>query len=312
MTPEDVSLCVMPLFHIHGLVASTLATLFSGGTVVVPSRFNALDFWPVVETHQVTWYSAVPAMHLVLLNRAKNQSSGEAAGIARRRLRFIRSCSAAFPSEAIVEMEEMFGVPVLEAYGMTEAAHQVASNPLPDGKRKLGTVGRGTGVSIAIMDKDGNLEPTGVTGEVVIKGPNVITGYEDNAEANSNCITNGWFRTGDEGVMDSEGYLTLAGRLKEIIIRSGEKISPSEIDEILLTHPSVAEAVAFGTPHPTYGEVPSAAVVLRAPAKPADLIAHCRAHLASFKCPKVIHIVDQIPQTATGKVQRRVVSAAFA
>ena len=312
LTPEDVSLCVMPLFHIHGLVASTLATLFSGGTVVVPSRFNALDFWSVIEAHRVTWYSAVPAIHQVLLNRAKNKSGREAAEVARRRLRFIRSCSASFPPEIMREMEEMFGVPVLEAYGMTEAAHQVASNALSDGKRVLGSVGRGTGVSIAIMDEDGNLEPPGATGEVVIKGPNVTEGYEDNAEANSKCITNGWFRTGDEGVMDAEGYLMLVGRLKEIIIRSGEKISPREIDETLLAHPSVAEAVAFGIPHPTYGEVPSAAVVLRAPAKPADLIAHCRAHLASFKCPKVIHIVDKIPQTATGKVQRRVVSAAFA
>lgn len=312
LTSEDVSLCVMPLFHIHGIVASTLATLLSSGTVVVTSGFNALDFWPVVEAHQVTWYSAVPAIHQVLLNREKNKSNREAAGIARRNLRFIRSCSAPFPPETIVEMEEMFGVPILEAYGMTEAAHQVASNPLSGGKRVLGSVGRGTGVSIAIMDQNGNLEAPGVAGEVVIKGPNVTEGYEDNAEANSKCMTNGWFRTGDEGVMDSEGYLTLVGRLKEIIIRSGEKISPREIDETLLTHPSVAEAVAFGAPHPTYGEVPSAAVVLRAPAKPADLIAYCRAHLASFKCPKVIHIVDEIPQTATGKVQRRVVSAAFA
>ena len=312
LSSADVSLCVMPLFHIHGIVASTLATLLSGGTVVVTSGFNALDFWSVVEEHQVTWYSAVPAIHQVLLNREKNKINGDAAGIARRNLRFIRSCSAPFPPETIVEMEEMFGVPVLEAYGMTEAAHQVASNPLSGGKRVLGSVGRGTGVSIAIMDQYGNLEASGVTGEVVIKGPNVTEGYEDNAEANSKCMTNGWFRTGDEGVIDSEGYLTLVGRLKEIIIRSGEKISPREIDETLLTHPSVAEAVAFGAPHPTYGEVPSAAVVLRAPAKPADLIAHCRAHLASFKCPKVIHIVDEIPHTATGKVQRRVVSAAFA
>lgn len=312
LTSEDVSLCVMPLFHIHGLVASTLAALFSGGTVVMPSRFNALDFWPVIEAHHVTWYSAVPAIHQVLLNRAKNKSGGEAAVVARRRLRFIRSCSASFPPEIMMEMEEMFGVPVLEAYGMTEAAHQVASNPLSGGKRVLGSVGRGTGVSIAIMDNEGTIEPAGVTGEVVIKGPNITDGYEDNAEANSKCITDGWFRTGDEGIMDSEGYLTLVGRLKEIIIRSGEKISPREIDETLLAHPSVAEAVAFGIPHPTYGEVPSAAVVLRAPAKAADLIAHCRAHLASFKCPKVIHIVDKIPQTATGKVQRRVVSAALA
>ena len=209
-------------------------------------------------------------------------------------------------------MEETFGVPVLEAYGMTEAAHQVASNPLFDGKRVPGTVGRGTGVEIAIMDQRGKIQPHGVTGEVVIKGSNVTQGYEDNPEANSKCMTNGWFRTGDEGVLDSEGYLKLVGRLKEIIIRSGEKISPREIDETLLAHPSVAEAVAFAIPSSTHGEEPSAAVVLSASAKASDLIAHCRAHLAAFKCPKVIHIVDKIPQTATGKVQRRIVSAAFA
>jgi acyl-CoA synthetase (AMP-forming)/AMP-acid ligase II len=195
---------------------------------------------------------------------------------------------------------------------MTEAAHQVASNPLGSGKRVPGSVGIGTGVSIAIMDQDGNIEPAGVTGEVVIKGENITLGYEDNPDANRNSFTDGWFRTGDQGVLDSEGYLRLVGRLKEIIIRSGEKISPQEIDETLLAHPAVAGAVAFGVPSSTHGEVPSAAVVLRAPVKAAELVAYCRAHLAAFKCPKVIHIVDEIPRSATGKVQRRVVSAAFA
>ena len=311
LTADDVSLCVMPLFHIHGLVASTLATLYSGGVVVVPARFNALNFWPVVEAHHVTWYSAVPTMHQALLNRSKRKAGSEAVATANRNLRFIRSCSAPFPPQVLIDMEETFGVPVLEAYGMTEAAHQVASNPI-DGKRVPGSVGIGTGVSIAIMDRDGNIEPAGVTGEVVIKGENITQGYEDNPEANRNSFTNGWFRTGDQGVLDSDGFLTLVGRLKEIIIRSGEKISPQEIDETLLAHPSVAGAVAFGVPNSTHGEVPNAAVVLRAPVTAAELIAYCRAHLAAFKCPKVIHIVDEIPRSATGKVQRRVLSAAFA
>jgi acyl-CoA synthetase (AMP-forming)/AMP-acid ligase II len=312
LTASDVSLCVMPLFHIHGLVASTLATLFSGGVVVVPSRFNALDFWPIVESHHVTWYSAVPTMHQALLHRSKRKAGAEAIDTANRNLRFIRSCSAPFPPEILADMEETFGVPVLEAYGMTEAAHQVASNPLRDGKHVSGSVGTGTGVSIAIMDQDGNIEPVGVTGEVVIKGENITQGYEDNPEANRNSFTNGWFRTGDQGVMDSDGYLKLVGRLKEIIIRSGEKISPQEIDETLLAHPSVAEAVAFGVPNSTHGEISSAAVVLRAPVQPAELVAYCRERLAAFKCPKVIHIVTEIPRSATGKVQRRVVAAAFA
>jgi len=312
LTPQDVSLCVMPLFHVHGLVASTLATLLSGGTVVVPPRFNALNFWPVVQAYGVTWYSAVPTMHQTLLNRARG-SKGRGPQVAiHPGLRFIRSCSASLPPATMLEMEERFGMPVLEAYGMTEASHQMASNPLPPGKRVPGSVGPGTGVSIAIMDEGGTLQAPGVKGEVVIQGPNVIRGYEDNPDANASSFTHGWFRTGDEGVLDSVGYLTLVGRLKELINRSGEKISPREIDEVLLTHPAVAEAVAFGVPHPTHGEEPSAAVVLGSPTTQAELIAHCRAHLADFKCPRLIHIVDTIPRTATGKVQRRFVAAAFA
>ena len=307
---EDVSLCVMPLFHVHGLVASTLATFSTGGTVVVPPRFNALNFWQVAETHAATWYSAVPSIHQALLNRAKSR---EAAGPGpRSRLRFIRSCSSALPSTTMLEMEEQFGVPVLEAYGMTEAAHQMASNPLPEGKRLPGSVGPGTGVDIAIMDEAGALQPVGGRGEVVIRGPNVIQGYEDNPDANATSFTNGWFRTGDEGVLDSEGYLMLVGRLKELINRSGEKIAPQEIDEVLLTHPAVAEAVAFGVPNATHGEEPSAAVVLSSEATQSELVAHCRAHLAAFKCPRVIHIVEAIPRTATGKVQRRIVAEVFA
>ena len=312
LTADDVSLCVMPLFHIHGLVASTLATLISGGVVVVPTKFNALDFWQTVEAHHVTWYSAVPTMHQALLHRAKRGTGSQAIEISSRNLRFIRSCSAPFIPEVLIDMEETFNIPELDAYGMTEAAHQVASTPLNGGKRVPGSVGMGTGVSIAIMDQDGNIEPAGVIGEVVLKGENITQGYEDNPEANCDSFTDGWFRTGDQGVMDSDGYLKLVGRLKEIIIRSGEKISPQEIDDTLLTHPSVAGAVAFGVPNSTHGEVPSAAVVLRAPVKASELVAFCRAHLAAFKCPKVIHIVEEIPRSATGKIQRRIVSAAFA
>ena len=312
LTPDDVSPCVMPLFHVHGLVASLLATLASGGTVVVPPRFNALNFWNVVRDSGATWYTAVPAMHQALLSRARgNEGRGRDPSLYQG-LRFIRSCSAALPPAAMLEMEERFGVPVLEAYGMTEASHQMSSNPLPPGNRVPGTVGCGTGVSVAIMDKGGSLQHSGVRGEVVIQGPNVIQAYEDNPEANAISFARGWFRTGDEGVLDSGGYLTLLGRIKEIINRSGEKISPQEIDEALMSHPAVAEAVAFGVPHPTHGEEPSAAVVLQGSATQAELIRHCRDRLADFKCPRVIHIVDQIPRTATGKVQRRLVAETFA
>ncbi|MCI0815465.1 MAG: AMP-binding protein [Chloroflexi bacterium] len=308
--PDDVSLCIMPLFHVHGLVASTLATFQSGGTVVVPPKFNPLNFWPVVKDHGVTWYSAVPSMHQALLTRAKSRGAGDPPPGAET-LRFIRSCSAALAPSLMHDLEEAFGAPVLEAYGMTEAAHQMASNPLPPADRKAGSVGPGTGVEVAIMDVDGSVLKQGAKGEVVIKGANVITGYEDNPEANASSFTDGWFRTGDEGVIDDAGYLTLTGRLKEIINRSGEKISPREIDEVLGDHPAVAEAVAFGVPHPTHGEEPAAVVVLSGEATAAELVAYCRTRLADFKVPRTIHIVDQIPRGATGKIQRRFVAEAF-
>ncbi len=305
--PEDVTLCVMPLFHVHGLLASALATLFSGGTVVVPPRFDALKFWSIANRHNATWFSAVPTAHGALLKRAGGRGVGKAVAQSPS-LRFIRSCSAPLSGDMMLEMEERFGVPVLDAYGMTEASHQMTSNPLPPGKRVPGTVGRGTGVSVAIMDDDGQLLSPGSRGEVVVKGPNVIDGYEGNPEADAASFTNGWFRTGDQGYLDSEGYLTLTGRLKEIINRSGEKISPLEIDEVLLSHPATAEAVSFGMSHPVHGEEPGAAVVLHSPATKEELIRHCRERLADFKVPRTIYIVDAIPRTATGKVQRRVVA----
>lgn len=305
LTPDDVSLCVMPLFHVHGLVASTLATFRTGGTVAVVPRFNPLSFWSTVRDHQASWYSAVPTIHQVLVSRAKAGPRPPGA----EHLRFIRSCSASLPPQTMADMEERFGVPVLEAYGMTEAAHQMASNPLPPGTRKPGSVGRGTAVDIAILDKDGALLPVGARGEVSIKGANVFGGYEANPEANAASFTNGWFRTGDEGYLDGEGYLTLTGRIKEMINRGGEKISPREIDEALLTHPAVGEAVCFGVADRTYGEEVAAAVVLKSPATEAELISHCKSMLADFKVPKVVHIVDAIPRTATGKVQRRNVAA---
>lgn len=312
LTADDASLCVMPLFHVHGLVASTLATLATGGTVVVPSKFNPLSFWRVARDHGVTWYSAVPTLHQLLLARAEPGSARPAGA---ERLRFIRSCSASLPPQVMHDLEAAFGAPVLEAYGMTEAAHQMASNPLPPGPRLPGSVGRGTDVRISIMDGDGRHLPAGERGEVVIQGPNVIRGYENNPEANATSFTDGWFRTGDQGFLDADGYLTLVGRLKELINRGGEKISPREIDEVLLAHPAIAEAVCFGVPHPTWGEEVAAAVVLRPSgdaASEADLLAYCKERLADYKRPKQIHIAEAIPRTATGKIQRRVVADAYA
>jgi acyl-CoA synthetase (AMP-forming)/AMP-acid ligase II len=305
--PTDVSLCVMPLFHVHGLVASTLATLSTGGTVVVPAKFTPLSFWRIARDHGATWYSAVPTIHQLLLARADRAARPAGA----ERLRFIRSCSASLPPQVMHDLEAAFGAPVLEAYGMTEAAHQMASNPLPPAQRKPGSVGAGTGIHISIMDEAGRHLPVGDRGEVVIKGPNVITGYESNPEANATSFVDGWFRTGDQGVLDPDGYLTLVGRLKELINRGGEKISPREIDEVLLAHPAVAEAVCFGVPHPTWGEEVAAAVVLREATSESDLMAFCKDRLADFKRPKQIHITETIPRTATGKIQRRLVAQAF-
>ena len=304
LSPTDVSLCLMPLFHVHGLVASTLSTLLSGGAVVVPARFNPLSFWRTIRDHGVTWYSAVPTIHQLILARSAKAAGAES-------LRFIRSCSAPLPVETGKKLEALFGTPVLEAYGMTEASHQMSSNPLPPEARKFGTVGRATGIQIAAMTQAGELLPAGSKGEVVIQGPSVIRAYESNPEADAKSFVDGWFRTGDEGVLDADGYLRLTGRIKELINRGGEKIAPAEIDEVLLTHPEVAEAVCFGVPHPTWGEEVAAAVVLREAATEAELLAHCRDSLADFKCPKKIYIVPSIPRTATGKVQRLNVAAAL-
>ena len=311
LTPDDKSLCVMPLFHVHGLVASTLSTLASGGTVIVPQKFSPLSFWRTVRDTGATWYSAVPTIHNLLLARAGDERPAGAEG-----LRFIRSCSASLPPEMMERMERVFGAPVLEAYGMTEASHQMCSNPQPPAERKPGSVGPGTGVRIGIMDDAGNLLNTGQRGEVVIQGPNVVSGYENNPEANAKSFTNGWFRTGDQGFLDQDGYLTLTGRIKELINRGGEKIGPREIDEVLLTHPLVAEAVAFGVPHPAWGEEVAAAIVLKegsdsSSAEPA-ILAFCKEHLADFKCPKKIYVTTAIPRTATGKIQRGAVAKALA
>jgi acyl-CoA synthetase (AMP-forming)/AMP-acid ligase II len=309
LAPGDVSLCVMPLFHVHGLVASTLATLATGGTVVVPAKFSPLSFWGIARDTGATWYSAVPTIHQMLLGRVRAGSSRPAGA---EKLRFIRSCSASLSPQTMQNLEAAFGAPVLEAYGMTEAAHQMASNPMPPAERLPGSVGPGTGVRISIMDGAGAHLKSGERGEVVIQGPNVIKGYENNPEANATSFTDGWFRTGDQGFIDERGYLTLVGRLKELINRGGEKISPREIDDVLLTHPKVAEAVCFGVPHPAWGEEVAAAVVLREPATEAELLAFCKSQMADFKCPKKIHLTETIPRTATGKIQRRVVAEAFA
>ena len=300
-TPDDRGLNVMPLFHIHGLIAGVLAPLSRGGSVFCTPGFNALKFFAAMEEVAPTWYTAVPTMHQAILTRAAQNKDV----IARHPLRFLRSSSSSMPPQVIGELEATFHAPLIEAYGMTEAAHQMASNPLR-GVRKPGSVGLAAGPEIAIMDEAGALLGAGETGEIVIRGENVTPGYENNAKANAEAFTHGWFRTGDQGVIDAEGYVTLTGRLKEIINRGGEKISPREVDEALMDHPAVLQVVTFGVPHDKLGEDVGAAVVLREgmSATEVELKTFLSTKLAPFKTPKKILFLTEIPKGATGKLQR--------
>jgi len=294
---------IMPLFHIHGLIAATLSSLSAGGSVFCTPGFNALRFFAQLEEAHPTWYTAVPTMHQAILTRADRNAES----ISRNPLRFIRSSSASLPPQVMAQLEATFGCPVIEAYGMTEAAHQMASNPLPPRARKPGSVGVAAGPEVSIMDDSGELLGPGETGEVVIKGPNVTAGYVNNEKANAEAFTNGWFRTGDQGFLDVEGYLFLTGRLKEIINRGGEKISPREIDEVLLDHPAVAQVCTFAMPHDRLGEEVAVAVVLVegiTPASERELRDFCSGRLADFKVPRKVVILSEIPKGATGKVQR--------
>ncbi|MFN7731084.1 MAG: AMP-binding protein [Pirellula sp.] len=301
LSSQDKCLNVMPMFHIHGLIAALLAPLSVGGSVVCTSGFSAPEFFRQLDSFQPTWVTAVPTMHQSILAQAAKQATTKHPS-----LRFIRSSSAALPPQVMFELERIFDVPVIEAYGMTEAAHQMASNPLPPQMRKPGSVGIAAGPEIAIMDEAGGLLVSGEIGEIVIRGANVTPGYDNNPLANSTAFTNGWFRTGDQGRLDDEGYLFITGRIKEIINRGGEKISPREIDEVLLEHPSVAQAVTFAMPHPTMGEDVFAAVVLRIEATPKeqDLRNFALSRLAPVKVPSRIVIVPEIPKGPTGKIQR--------
>ena len=298
---RDRALNVMPLFHIHGLIAGLSAPLSRGGSVFCTPGFNALKFFAEMEEARPTWYTAVPTMHQAILTRAGHHKEI----IARHPLRFIRSSSSSLPPRVIGELEAVFHAPVIESYGMTEATHQMASNPLR-GVRKPGSVGLAAGPEIAVIDEGGRLIGRGATGEVVIRGDSVMAAYENNAKANAEAFVNGWFRTGDQGVIDAQGYLTLTGRLKEIINRGGEKVSPREVDEALMDHPAVLQAVAFAVPHDMLGEDVAAAVVLRdgMSANEHELRAFLAERLAAFKTPRKIVLLAEIPKGATGKLQR--------
>ncbi len=302
LSPEDCCMNIMPLFHIHGLIAAVLSSVAAGASVSCTPGFNAFKFFAHYDEIRPSWYTAVPTMHQALLGlTARNAEL-----IARGRLRLIRSSSASLPPQVMTALEEAFHVPVIESYGMTEAAHQMAANPLPPRPHYAGSVGIAAGPELAIMNDDGQLLPTGALGEIVIRGRNVTAGYENNPSANASAFTNGWFRTGDQGTLDEAGYLRLTGRLKEIINRGGEKISPLEVDEILMDHPAVAQVVTFAMPHAKLGEEVAAAIVLREghTLDEPTLREFCGQRLAPFKVPRKIVFLAEIPKGATGKLQR--------
>ena len=301
LSPADTCLNIMPLFHIHGLIAAVLSSVAAGGAVCCTPGFDALRFYRWIEEERPSWYTAVPTMHQAILGRAERNAEI----IARAPLRFVRSSSASLPGPVMRQMEAVFGCPVVESYGMTEAAHQMASNPLR-GPRKPGAVGLAAGPEVGIMDEDGTLLPQGAIGEVVIRGPNVTAGYEANPEANAKAFTGGWFRTGDQGMLDADGYLQLTGRLKEIINRGGEKVSPLEVDGVLSAHACVAQALCFAIPHGKRGEEVGAAVVLRegTALTERELRDFAAQHLADFKVPRKVVFLAEIPKGATGKLMR--------
>jgi acyl-CoA synthetase (AMP-forming)/AMP-acid ligase II len=305
--PDDRCLNVMPLFHIHGLIAAVASSLAAGASIWCAPGFDALKFFGWLDGVKPTWYTAVPTMHQAILARAPRNAEI----VARARLRLIRSSSASLPAQVMLALSETFGAPVIESYGMTEATHQMASNPLPPREQRPGSVGLAAGPQVRIAHEiENRLLPMSDIGEIVISGPNVTPGYENNPDANARSFFEEdgarWFRTGDQGAFDATGYLSLTGRLKEIINRGGEKVSPLEVDSILMDHPAVAQVVTFAMPHPKLGEEVAAALVLREgeAVTEQEIRAFAAERLTDFKVPRRIVILDEIPKGATGKLQR--------
>ena len=309
LTDKDHCLNIMPLFHIHGLIAVLAASMKVGASVSASSGFNALKFLDNAKREKITWYSGVPTMHQAILMRAdKNLETAK-----QLNLRFLRSSSASLPPAVFEKLNEVFNCPVIEAYGMTEATHQMTSNPLPPKSQKPGFVGIPAGPEVCIMDTNNKILNQGEEGEVCIRGENVTSGYENNPDANKNSFSDGWFRTGDQGYFDKDGYLKISGRLKEIINKGGEKISPLEVDNILMDHPNIEQAVCFGYEDKMLGEDIASAIIIKEGMKCTedDIKIYANEKLAKFKIPKKIFFVNEIPKGATGKLQRNTLAKRF-
>ncbi len=302
LTEQDRCLNVMPLFHSHGLLGATWAAIASGGALISPPAFSAVDFFDWLTECEPTWYSAVPTMHQAILARAAHLGMETFPST----LRLARSASSSMPPPVMAGVERLLGVPLLESYGMSEAGLQIACNPPPPRPRKPGSVGIPFGTEIAIMDDAGRILEDGRTGEIVVRGESVFSGYADNPAATAEAFSDNWLRTGDQGRFDADGYLFITGRLKEIINRGGELVAPREIEEVLLTHPAVAEAIAFSIPDKRLGEEIGAGVVFR-PGKAAseremrDLVS---AQLSAMKMPRKILVLQELPKNAVGKLDR--------
>ncbi|MGC1776732.1 MAG: condensation domain-containing protein [Xanthobacteraceae bacterium] len=303
LTDQDRCLNVLPLFHCHGLVATVLSALAAGAGVVCTPGCEVDKFFGWLREFKPKWYSAVPTMHQAILAQARHRPE-ELDGCA---LRLIRSASAPLPPSVFAELERALGTTVIELYGMTETSGSpIACNPLPPRQRKPGSCGIPVGLEVAIMGDRGKMLPGNNTGQVAIRGPSITLGYDGDPAATEAAFTGGWFKTGDLGFFDDDGYLFLVGRSREMINRGGEKITPREVDEVLLQHPAVAEAVTFAVPHATLGEDVAAAIVLRpgAEASARDIRQFAAGRLAAFKVPRQVLFFKQLPKGATGKVNR--------
>ena len=306
LEPQDRLLNVLPLFHGHGLISGLVTALAAGSSVVSPGGFDAAAFFGWLKEFRPTWYTAVPAIHRAVLAAGHRQQ-----GTRDSSLRLVRSASSTLPPDLLGELEGMFGVPVIDTFGMTEATTQVAANPLE--RRKPGSVGPAAGPEIAILDPEGREVATGIHGEVALRGPTITRGYDGDPAATAAAFRDGWFRTGDLGYLNEDRYLFIVGRIKDIIDRGGQKVAPAEVELALLSHPAVAEAVVFAVPHPRLGADVAAAVVLRPDAAVGadQLRDFARERLAGFKVPGLIRVVPEIPKGPAGKIKRDALATAL-